>query len=286
MSDAAIGGITTYQIQNISLTTFKSIRNFGALNQNALAAATFQQLMAIPNWPNMPSSLILAAFASPSGADLANSVTDEQMVFDPDNVTYVNNIVAVKGIISSDGLGWDVLHNDYASQNPQLWNWIHVATVTTIQVDNFWTTKNNILKTQAWAGLQASQTLQPALLEAFSIDVLHSLMPDTFAFDTTQPASVILAVRIVPILSKLNISVSRRVRPYTSLLPSSFPLQRCRISTWVSIRTSNQMLCNILMSHMSAPSVLSSCRRSLAHNSLGSSGLSSDNAIRLSFQHL
>jgi hypothetical protein len=147
MSDAAIGGIGNYQIQNITLDTFKHIRNFAALSPRALAAATFQQLLAIPNWSIMPSSLILAAFSSPSGADVANSVDPSQMAFDPDNMTQVNNIIQTKGTIMSNGLGWDALTNQFASQNPQAWNWIHVATVTQVQTDNFWTVKNNVIST-------------------------------------------------------------------------------------------------------------------------------------------
>eukprot|EP01122_Echinamoeba_exundans_P003471 TRINITY_DN13568_c0_g1_i1.p1 TRINITY_DN13568_c0_g1~~TRINITY_DN13568_c0_g1_i1.p1 ORF type:complete len:814 (+),score=119.44 TRINITY_DN13568_c0_g1_i1:77-2518(+) len=193
MSDAAIGGIRNYQIQNITLDTFKSIRNFAALSPDALAAATFQQLMAIPKWPLMPYPLILAAFSSPSGADIANSVDPTQMTFDPDNMTQVDNIIRTKGSISSKGLGWDALTNRFASQNPQAWNWIHVATITQVQTDDFWTVKNNVIPTQAWAGLQASQNLQPQLLQSFSIDALHSLMGDTFAFDSKSPASLILA---------------------------------------------------------------------------------------------
>jgi hypothetical protein len=195
LRNSAIAGI--YQVGNISLEAFAAIRNFSALNPLNIKYASLQQLLLIPNWPMLPSTLILAAFNSKAGgAQLANSVRQDQMQFDQNNYTIVQNIELVK-LNSYSGskstLGWDALTDQVSSENPQLWSWIHMATIATKQDPSFWLDRFSSLHISAFAGLQFMQSLPDQLLAV--PEVVNYLLPDAFGFGGSAPLALIEEVR-------------------------------------------------------------------------------------------
>jgi hypothetical protein len=193
MSDSAISGIADYSIQNITMDAFRSLRNYGALNTKAMSAASMQQYLAIPSWPSLPFQLIMAAFGSSQGASLANTITPDRLDFSTDNDTLVKNVIWVKSQIAASGLGWDVLDDKFAAQNPSIWNWIHVATIVSPQMLQFWTDRFPAIPPPALVGLQASQV--NGFYSSLSLESFRYLLPDFLALnDQNNPARILLNV--------------------------------------------------------------------------------------------